>query len=529
MSASSGLTEKGKKGIAYAIVIPSVLTVLAVTLFIVTSPEKATEFFNASFYVLTRPFGSLFILIAIGCLILLAWFAFGPYKDKRLGDKEPDRSTFSWMAMMFASACSSSIIYWAFVEFFYYVSAPPFDAEPFSVEAYRWGSTYGSFHWGIACYAMYAVFAILIAIIIYQKKTDSSRISAICAPFLGEKIVNGIVGKIIDIVFLVSLTLSAAGTTLGLSTPLISALCGEAFGWEDTLLLKALIIVALTVMFTITTFTGLQKGMKHIANFRVGLIFAILIFILVVGGTPFIVGNTIESIGTQIQYFPQMITYTDVIGQSGFPQDWTIYYWGFTLSALLCNGLYYARLSEGRTIQEVAIGVTVSCAVGCMVFFWIIGNFSIEVCLGDPDQFAALMAANPYEAITYVINKLPMAPFVLIALLVYAFVAVWSFIGGTAFTLAVASEKELQGDEEPGKFSRVFWCLIIGVLAIALLFLGGLQIVKSAAMLSGILSVIIAIPVLLSGFKVINEMWKKSPEKDFDQIPASGAERRQLN
>lgn len=520
MSASSSRTEKGSQRIAYAVVIPSVLAILAVTVFIVLSPETATSFFNESFYVLTRPFGSLFVLIAIGCLILLAWLAFGPYAKMRLGDKKPERSTFSWMAMMFASACSSSIIYWAFVEFFYYVSAPPFGAEAFSTEAYRWGSTYGSFHWGIACYAMYAVFSIIIAIIIYIRKTDSSRISTLCMPILGEKLANGLLGKIIDIVFLVSLTLSAAGTTLGLSTPLISALCGEAFGLEDTLWLKAIIIVALTVMFTITTYTGLQKGMKHIANFRVGLIFAILIYILIVGGTPFIVGNAVESIGTQLQYFPQMITYTDVIGESGFPQDWTIYYWGFTLSALLCNGVYYARLSEGRTVQEVAIGVTVSCAVGCMIFFWIIGNFSIQVCLGNPEQFAALMASNPYDAIIYAINQLPFAPVVLIALFVYAFVAVWSFIGGSAFTLAVASEKELKGNEEPSKLSRVFWCVIVGVLAVALLFLGGLQIVKSAAMLAGIMEVIIAVPILLSGFKVINEMWKKPAEIETDKMQA---------
>lgn len=523
MRGSTGRSDD-RRGICVAVVVPTVVVILAVTAFIVSSPEMATGFFAECFNVLTRPLGWVFVLVAIGCLALLFWFAFGPYSQKRLGSKKPERSTFSWMAMMFASACSSSIVYWAFVEFFYYIENPPFGADPFSIEAYRWGSTYGSFHWGVACFAMYAVAAVLIAVIIHVRKSDASRISTLCIPILGEKLANGFLGKAIDTIFLVSLALSAAGTTLGLSTPLISALAGEALGVEDTLLLKAGIILLLTILFTVTTFTGLQKGMKYIANFRVGLIFGILIFIFVVGGTPFIIGNTIESIGTQLQYFPQMITYTDVVGESGFPQDWTIYYWGFTLSALLGNGLYYARLSEGRTVREVTIGITLSCAVGCMIFFWIIGNFSIQVCLADQQQFAALMASNPYDAIIYVINQLPLAPVVLVALLIYSFVAVWSFIGGTAFTLAMASEKNLKGDEEPSKITRVFWCALIGILAVALLFLGGLEIVKSSAMLAGILSIIIAIPVFASGFKEIKRLWGSKKECEMDELPSSEKE-----
>ncbi len=516
-------TQDSARAIHVSVVAPAVLVVLAVTAFIVAAPETATGFFTGSFNFLTGSLGWVFTLVCIVCCVLLGWFIFGPYANKRLGDKAPERSTFSWAAMMFASACSSSIVYWSFVEFFYYLQEPPFGAEPFSLEALRWGTAYGPFHWGIAMFSMYAVCAILIAVILHVRKTDASRISALCVPVLGEKVANGPVGKIIDVVFLVSLCLSAAGTTLGLSTPLISALAGEVLGIEDSLLVKAAIIIVLTVLFTLTTFTGLQKGMKLIANVRVGLIFGILAFILVVGGTPFILSNTIETLGTQLQYFPQMLTYTDAVGGSGWPQEWTQYYWAFTLSALLGNGLYYARLSEGRTVRQVALIVTLSCAVGCMVFFWVMGNFSASVYLGDPEQFKVLMAQNPYDAIIYAVGKLPLAPVVLVALLIYSFVAVWSFIGGTAFTLSMASHRNLKGDEEPSKGVRIFWCVLIGMLAVALLFLGGLQIVKSSAVLSGGLSVIIAIPVFLSGFKEMKRLWggdtPAEPAKNDGSLP----------
>lgn len=495
------------KGVDFSLLIPTLILTIVFCIVIFYFPEASNNFLTKVFVWATGSLGWVFILFTFACVSLTLWFIFGRYANKKLGDEEPERSIFSWISLIFVGSASASIVYWSVLEFFFYVQKPPFRVEPFSLDAYTWASAYGSFHWGPFPHCLYAAPAVVFAFMIFVKKVDTPRVSTACTSVIGAKNANGFLGKIFDITYMTALLISGAGISLGMSTPLVGTLVERVLGIEHTIVVDAILIILWTILFTITVYTGLQKGMRYIAVFRVGVIFALLTFILFAGPTSFMINNALESVGTQLQNLILLTTYTDALGKSRFPQDWTIFYYAFFLSSVVNFGIYYGRISRGRTVRQVALAVCFSGATGAMLFFWIMGNYSIDVCMKDPETFTALMESDPYDAIIYVWSTLPFSDVIIFAFLFYAFISVWSFMQALSYTLAMVSQKGLVGTEEPGKLNRIFWCALMGLLALALLFLGGLQTVKNSAVLSAIPGMILVFIAMIALLKDMNKTW----------------------
>ncbi len=62
-----------------------------------------------------------------------------------------------------------------------------------------------------------------------------------------------------------------------------------------------------------------------ISNWNTKLAILFCVGIIVVGPGLFIIANTTNALGLMLQNFVQMSLYTDPIGQTGFPQSWTIF------------------------------------------------------------------------------------------------------------------------------------------------------------------------------------------------------------
>ena len=63
-----------------------------------------------------------------------------------------------------------------------------------------------------------------------------------------------------------------------------------------------------------------------------------------------------------------MSFWMDPVVKSGFPEDWTVFYWGWWIAYAPMVGLFVARISRGRTIREVIIGQVIWGSIGCMAF-----------------------------------------------------------------------------------------------------------------------------------------------------------------
>src|SRR5699024_2415349 len=219
--------------------------------------------------------------------------------------------------------------------------------------------------------------SIPISYAVYIRNNKSFRLSNACRGVIGDR-ADGWLGKLIDVAFMFGL-IGGIGTSLALGTPLLAEGIHYLFGVEKTVTLNLLIILALTVFFSIALYFGLQKGLRLLSDWNLYLYFGLAVFVFLFGPTMFIVSMFSESVGVLLTNFFRMSLYTDPVGQSGFSEAWTLFYWGWWFSYAPFTGMFAARISRGRTLKGLILGQLLGGTLGCWVAFTIFGNTGLYV------------------------------------------------------------------------------------------------------------------------------------------------------
>jgi BCCT family betaine/carnitine transporter len=470
---------------------PALIVVVSAIVPLIAFPEASSRVLGRILEVVTHQLGFLFLWFTLGVFGVLLWFAFGRYGRVKFGDPdaEPEFRTLSWIGMLFCAGIGTSLLYWATIEWVYYYQAPPFGIDPESAEAAQWGAMYGLFHWGPMAWALYCIPALPIAYAFHNRKIPFLRISQACRGVIGDR-ADGPLGKLIDVLFIFGL-IGGTGTSLGLGTPILSESISSLFGIERTFALDAFVIVIWTAIFGTTVYLGMEKGIKRLADANVYLGFILCAFVLVAGPTVFILDTFTNSLGLLMTNFFRMSLYTDPVGQSGFPQTWTVFYWAWWIAYAPFMGLFIARISRGRTIREVVWANLVWGSFGCWLFFAVFGNTALHDQLtGKVPVIEIMNEVSPQAAIVAVVEALPAGTFVLVLFVAMCFIYSATTLQASAYTIAAVASKDLvAGESEPKRWNRLFWALALGGMAVALMYLGGLKPLQTA-------SLIVAVPLI---------------------------------
>ncbi len=470
------------------------LTILAFCVPLLLVPEASAAIIERTYDALTETFGVVYIWYGIGALGFLLYLASSRFAHVRLGpaDSQPEFSTPSWVAMLFCAGIGAGLLYWAVIEWGYYIDAPPFGVEPRSTAAVEWASSYGLFHWGIMAWAFYCLPALAIAYPFYVRKVPYLRLSTGCLPFLPGG-VNSRRGRMIDFLYMLNL-IGGTGTSLGLSTPMIAASFAELSGFSHDFMLEVYVVILAVAVFGTSAWLGLEKGFRKMADFNMWLALALLFFVLAVGPTLFILKTGTNSIGLVLQNFIHMSTWTDPFTDSRFVEDWTIFYWAWWVAYAPFVGIFVTRISYGRTIRQVIVNMLLFGSLGAGIFFIVFGNYALHLELEGLLAVTSIMAEDsPAAAITQVFSNLPMGQLALAAFLVVALVFLATTYDSASFTLASVSTRELSAGENPARWLRVFWAVSLGILPVCLMFIeGGLKTILST-------TIIVSLPLLLLG------------------------------
>lgn len=467
---------------------------LFVSIPLIAYPDPSAEFLESLYGYISNEFGILYLLASVAAIGFLVWLASSRYGNVKLGDsgEKPEFGQLSWIGMLFCAGVGAGLLYWCATEWAFYYDAPPFGAEPRSVEAAEWASTYGLFHWGFTAWAFYCLPAIAIAYPYYTKKLNILRFSVGCHWFLKGR-EHGVVARAIDFLFMIAL-LGGAASSLGFSTPMIAACIAWLFDIEATDTLEIAVIGLCIFLFAVSVWLGLRKGIKRLSDINLALALGLLLFILVVGPTTFLLKTSLNGIGVMAQNFLRMNFWTDPFTNSGFVESWTIFYWAWWIAFAPYIGLFVTRISKGRTIRQVITGMLIWGSLGSWLFYMIMGNYALFLELTGALDFTGIMREQSGNAaIVAMLETLPLAAVVIGVFSVIAIIFAATTYDSASYTLASSATLHLEAGDDPARWHRVFWAFALGLMPVALMLMNSnLRPIQ-------VILLVVSLPILLVG------------------------------
>ncbi|WP_192947581.1 BCCT family transporter [Staphylococcus cohnii] len=493
--------------------IGSSLILLIAVIPMMVFPKASQDIITHLNDVVSSTLGSVYLLIGLATLIFVLYIAFGKYGNVTLGKAtdKPEFNNFSWAAMLFCAGIASDILYWGFIEWAFYYQDPPHGGKGMTDSALNYATMYGMFHWGPIAWATFVLPALAIGYLVFIKKKPVYKISQTMRPILRGQ-TDGIIGKIVDILFIFGL-LGGAATSLALGVPMISAGIEKLTGIGDSMLMRSIILFTITAVFAYSSYSGLKKGIKVLSDANVILSFVLLGFVFIVGPTVFIMETSITGMGNMIKNFFQMATWIEPFGgiggrkETNFPQQWTIFYWSWWIVYAPFIGLFIARISKGRTLKEIVLGTIIYGTLGCALFFGIFGNYAVYLQItGSFDVIHFLNTHGTEATIIEVMHQLPFPNLIIVLFLLSAFLFLATTFDSGSYILAAASQKKVIG--EPLKANRLYWAFALCLLPFGLMLVGGeqaLEVLKTASLLASVPLLAIFVMMMISFLRTLSE------------------------
>ena len=456
--------------------------------------------FNPLLDSITTNAGWFFTLTVNIILLFVLYLMFSRYGEITLGgdDAEPDFSTSSWFAMLFSAGMGIGLLFYGVAEPMFHFINPPIPVAN-QTEAAHQAMAYTFLHWGLHSWAIYALIGLALAFFSFNKGLPLS-IRTIFYPILGDRI-NGGWGNLIDILATVA-TLFGVATSLGFGVQQINAGFSHLFGIEQSIGVQMVLIVVITTIATISVVKGLDSGIKKLSEINIRLAMLLLAFVFICGPTMFILNGFAENIGYYLHKITVISTWNETFENTNWQNNWTVFYWAWWIAWSPFVGMFIARVSRGRTIREFLMGVL--CVPTLVTFLWmtVFGNTALYIEMFTDSGFGQMVTQNVPLSLFLLLEKLPFntVTSILGVLVVVSFFVTSSDSGSMVIDIITAG-----GNPDPPIPQRLFWAILEGVVAAALLIGGGLTALQSAVVATGLPFGVVLLVLCFSLKKGLNE------------------------
>ena len=511
------MEKKSLKGrLDYVSMIIPLLGVVLLCVLFMLMPAKSSYIIQMIRGFLGNDCGIYYALLGVGIFACSLYIAFSKYGKIKLGKNtdQPEYSSFNWGVMIFTSTMAADILFYSLCEWALYANEKYID-QLGGIQ--KWASTFPLFHWGPIAWSFYIILAVAFGFMLHVRGRNKQKFSEGCRPLLGNK-VDGVVGKIIDLIAIFAL-IAGTATTFSLATPLLSAALSRVFGLPNGVGLTIVVLLLIAAVYTFTVLTGM-KGISKLATYCSYLFFALLIYFLIGGGeTTYILETGFSAIGNMVQNFIGLSTWMDPLRETSFPQNWTIYYWAYWMVWCVATPFFIGKISKGRTIKNTILGGYGWGLAGTFTSFIILGNYGLAQQMKHGIDISGMIAkSGDYSAVILkIFDTLPLASLGLL-LLVITMIAFYSTTFD-ALTMVVSSYsyKKLDVDEEPDKKIRVFWAIILILFPIALIFAeNSMYSLQSVAIIAAFPIGFIILLIVISFFKDANKYLQEKKENNRD-------------
>ena len=451
------------------------------------------ELFNSFSWIYILSVAFFFLFLVVLCL--------GKLGDIRLGDddEEPEYSFFSWLCMLFSAGMGIGLMYFGVAEPISHLSAPLHSMASPVVQT-KEAMLNTLFHWGIHAWAIYGIVGLSLAYFGFRYRLPVTIRSGFY-PLLKHRIYST-PGTVIDILALCA-TIFGLTTTLGFGAMQLHAGLREIGAMPGASFQSLVFIILLSIgAAVLSSISGVDKGVRYLSQGNLILAISLMLFVLLTGPTVYILAAFTENIGYYLTHIVELSfrTFAYESTKEEWFTSWTILYWAWWISWAPFVGLFIAKISRGRTIREFVVCVLLIPTVFNLLWMTVFGNGAIWM----DAQTAGMLtqAAEETDRLLFLfLNQLPLPAITsLIAILVIVIFFITSADSGIFVINSIAS----QGKSTFPIWQSILWGSMLAVLAIGLLYSGGLEALQT-------MTVIMALPfsliMVVMAFCLLRGLW----------------------
>lgn len=477
----------------YPVFVPAAIIVVLFVLVAIIFGEPLKDTFLELRNLLYDNLGWFFVLTVNLLLVAAVLIAFSRFGKIKLGGRKatPDFNNLSWYSMLFSAGMGIGLIFYGVAEPVQHFAVPPTPVDS-EIEAAKQAFQFTFLHYGLHPWAVYGMIALAFAFFTFNRKLPLT-VRSLFAPLLGRKI-NGVIGHIVDTLAVIACLFGLA-TTLGFGAQQVGSGAEFLFGLENSLTNQVIFIAITTCLATASIVSGLDKGVKILSVFNIRLAITFMLLMLIIGPTVFLLDSFIENVGLYIQDLVSLGTYTEVYSETEWQNNWTIFYWAWWIAWSPFVGIFIARISKGRTVREFLTGVVILPTVFSFLWFTIFGSSAIHLELNGIGDIAQAVNNDISTALFEMLKHYPLS-FIMggVGILLIISFFVTSSDSGSLVVDFITTGGKL--DAPVG--TRIFWAMVEGLLAIALLVGGGLSTLQTAVMLAALPFAVILIVMTYS-------------------------------
>jgi BCCT family betaine/carnitine transporter len=297
-------------------------------------------------------------------------------------------------------------------------------------------------------------------------------------PLFGNA-VWGPLGHFVDTVAVLA-TLFGLAVSLAYGAEQISGGLNYLFDVPAGNLTKVILIMLIISIALASVVAGLDKGVKRLSELNMALAGLLLLFVMITGPTLVVISTIFKSVADYLYYLPGLSNW---IGRedTAFYHGWTTFYWAWWISWSPFVGMFIARVSYGRTVREFITWVLI--IPTCIGIIWMstFGGTALDQLFTD--GYRGVADSVPELALFKMLEGLPFTGIVsTISVFLIAIFFVTSADSGSLVMDIITAGGKMNAPVQ----QRVFWCLLAGMVATALMLGGGMASLQALTVSVGL-------------------------------------------
>jgi BCCT family betaine/carnitine transporter len=180
-------------------------------------------------------------------------------------------------------------------------------------------------------------------------------------------------------------------------------------------------------------------------------------------------------------------------------ESWTIFYWAWWIAFAIPIGIFVTRISRGRTIRQLVLSMLFFGSLGCFIFYFVLGNYALSLELSQLMSVTGSLEENGmYITVANIVSTLPFSTLALSWFAVVSIISVATTYDSASYTLASTATWELKEGDDPARWHRLFWAGVLGLLPIFMMFVGGLEVIRSGVLIASLPLLAVGVAMAIS-------------------------------